>query len=228
MALGNRDGGRHDEIYSIELDDKLLPYARESLRKQGLLDRVRLIQGDSATEVGKLTVAFDLVFVDGDHTYDGVARDLEAVTPLLGGGSVVMCHDYFHPANQDGTYGVKRAVDAWSVTSGFGFAGSLGASLCTPGPSSRGRSALIHPPPPRRLIGLPSADKDPREDEATVSRLRLASAATVDPREALILQAVQPCVPGAEEETARRQAMTVAYTLPDLRASAFAPRGSKA
>ena len=53
MALGNRDGGRHDEIYSIELDDKLLPYARESLRKQGLLDRVRLIQGDSATEVGK-------------------------------------------------------------------------------------------------------------------------------------------------------------------------------
>ena len=66
------------------------------------------------------------MFVDGDHTYDGVARDLEAVTPLLGGGSVVMCHDYFHPANQDGTYGVKRAVDAWSVTSGFGFCGKFG------------------------------------------------------------------------------------------------------
>lgn len=126
LALGNRDGGRHDPIYSIELDDKLLPYARESLRKRSLVDRVHLIQGDSATEIGKLTIAFDLVFVDGDHSYVGVARDLAAITPLLGVDAVVMCHDYFHPANEDGAYGVKCAVDEWAAITDFQFCGKFG------------------------------------------------------------------------------------------------------
>jgi predicted O-methyltransferase YrrM len=126
MALGNKAAGRADIIYSIELDDKLLPFATESLRKQGVLDQVELIQGDSATAIGQIEATLDIVFVDGDHSELGVERDLAALTPRLGAEAVVMCHDYFHPANEDGTYGVKVAVDRWAPGAGAWFCGRFG------------------------------------------------------------------------------------------------------
>ena len=70
-------------------------------------------------------------------------------------------------------------------------------------------------PPPRRLVGLPSAAKD-RHDAGVVSRFPFAPAVTVDPGKALILQSFQPGLPEAEEEIARRKALEVTYTLPEL------------
>ena len=35
----------------------------------------------------------DLLFIDGDHTYDGVRRDYEMYSPLVKPGGVIVFHD---------------------------------------------------------------------------------------------------------------------------------------
>jgi len=36
---------------------------------------------------------FDLVFIDGDHTYEGLSRDWESWSPLIGTRGVIALHD---------------------------------------------------------------------------------------------------------------------------------------
>ncbi len=47
---------------------------------------------------------FDLVLVDGDHTYEGVLADAEGVLPCVQPGGYILFHDGFHAD-------VKRAID---------------------------------------------------------------------------------------------------------------------
>jgi|TARA_Y100000034_G_scaffold126510_1_gene177839 predicted O-methyltransferase YrrM len=50
--------------------------------------------------------SFDFVFIDADHTYEGVMRDIEAWTPKIRPGGFITGHDY-----QDATAGVQQAVN---------------------------------------------------------------------------------------------------------------------
>ena len=55
--------------------------------------------------------SLDLVFLDADHSYDGVRADIEAWLPKVRNGGWIGGHDY---GNGDPAYdfsGVKRAVD---------------------------------------------------------------------------------------------------------------------
>lgn len=61
---------------------------------------------------------FDFVFIDGNHSYESVAEDIAAWWPLVKGGGLLAGHDYNHPANQRGNFGVKRAVDEFAATEG--------------------------------------------------------------------------------------------------------------
>ena len=54
---------------------------------------------------------FDIVFIDGDHTYAAVKADLEAWWPKVRAGGIFCGDDY---AWSD----VKRAVDAFAKTAG--------------------------------------------------------------------------------------------------------------
>jgi hypothetical protein len=45
--------------------------------------------------------AFDLVLVDGDHSYEGGMADLVNVWPLVKPGGAVVFHDITHPAHLD-------------------------------------------------------------------------------------------------------------------------------
>ena len=50
---------------------------------------------------------FDLVFIDGDHSYKGCKEDIEAWMPLVKLGGWLSGHDY----RTDLDFGVKQAVD---------------------------------------------------------------------------------------------------------------------
>jgi hypothetical protein len=53
---------------------------------------------------------FDLVFLDADHTYEGVKKDIELWYPLIKKNGILSGHDYGF--NNTGTYkGVQKAVD---------------------------------------------------------------------------------------------------------------------
>ena len=54
---------------------------------------------------------FDWVYIDGDHTYEGVRADLLAWVPKVKVGGLVLCDDYVEGQWFQG--GVKRAVDEY-------------------------------------------------------------------------------------------------------------------
>lgn len=75
---------------------------------------------DWQTESGARII--DLLFIDGDHTYAGVKKDIEAWTPLA---NVVVFHDYAKKPDAHALHHeVKRAADElmtadiWSRTNG--------------------------------------------------------------------------------------------------------------
>lgn len=58
---------------------------------------------------------YDLIYIDGDHSYEGAKADAELAYPLLKKGGVMIFDDY----NND-QFGVRRAVDEFlESVSGF-------------------------------------------------------------------------------------------------------------
>lgn len=79
-----------------------------------VLSNVTLIEGYSEDVFNKIPDDIDFMFIDGDHSYEGVKRDCDNYLPKLKSGSMVSFHDY-HSSFE----GVKKAVDeacaGWQV-----------------------------------------------------------------------------------------------------------------
>jgi len=76
--------------------------------------KLHLIRGDShdprtLEKVKKIlgSEELDFLFIDGDHTYEGVKRDFEMYSPLVRRGGVVAFHDIV-PGPQEYVGGVPR------------------------------------------------------------------------------------------------------------------------
>ena len=52
---------------------------------------------------------FDLIFIDGDHRYEGVKRDFENFRPLLSKRGVIL----FHDVDPDHVFKGREGGDAW-------------------------------------------------------------------------------------------------------------------
>jgi predicted O-methyltransferase YrrM len=85
--------GDHNSIVtSIDIapqNDELLQIA---LRKSGLADKVQLLVGDSRVGEARMN-SYDLVFVDGDHSYEGVANDYEHWRKAVKPGGYLAFHN---------------------------------------------------------------------------------------------------------------------------------------
>src|SRR5262245_16859053 len=72
------------------------------------------LQGDSHTteereKGGSYCDTFDLIFIDGDHRYEGVKRDFENYRPLLSPRGVMM----FHDVDPDHVFKGAAGGDVW-------------------------------------------------------------------------------------------------------------------
>jgi len=71
--------------------------------------RISLLEGLSFETIPRayelVKTQFDFAFVDGDHSYEGVLKDIEAVSQFLREGSYVLFHDAHY-------FEVKEAIDA--------------------------------------------------------------------------------------------------------------------
>lgn len=87
--------------------------------------RFSVIIGDSVETMeamAKKGEKFDYIYIDGDHRYEGVKRDIIAAIPLLDKNGVMVFDDYgvtggwgltfnAEGVEMNGEYGVKKAVD---------------------------------------------------------------------------------------------------------------------
>ena len=78
-------------------------------------ERRIILNADTLTAARSIPPAsLDFVFVDADHTFAAVQADLAAWFPKLKIGGIFCGHDYDHPSDRRGTWGVRRAVDAFA------------------------------------------------------------------------------------------------------------------
>jgi hypothetical protein len=77
-----------------------------NIAKAGFADIVTALQGDSSI-LTRLREDIDFIFIDADHEYDSVAKDIFAVRHLLTPETILCGHDF----GSDRWPGVKLAVD---------------------------------------------------------------------------------------------------------------------
>jgi len=90
MSEGNRDTWAESKKNTASFSDFVVP--------------VRGFSTDVVEQVRKIAPSLDLLFIDGDHSYEGVKADWEAYKDFLNPGAIVVFHDY------GWADGVKRVV----------------------------------------------------------------------------------------------------------------------
>lgn len=109
------------DLLGADLDAELA----DAMKRLGVADGVNLVIGDSRTiemPPGRL----DLLFIDGDHSYEGARADFERWGPRVRAGGHLLFHDAVDTGGYGNVYpGVQRAVAA--VADGGSFVPARGA-----------------------------------------------------------------------------------------------------
>lgn len=113
-------------IYSVDIAfaGEVGEIHKANLAEAGLGENVKRIAADShdkATvakfrKLEKGTTPLTILFVDGDHTFEGALLDLQMWTPLIKIGGKLLIHDTATPANplpHPLHFEVSRAVSTW-------------------------------------------------------------------------------------------------------------------
>jgi len=90
------------EIISVEKNPEHVRMAMENIRRATMEGRIRVIEGDGRTELGKLSGSFDLVFLDAEKTQ--YLAYLKAVEQNLHKGSVLVADNVGIFKDQMGDY----------------------------------------------------------------------------------------------------------------------------
>lgn len=102
-GCGSFEQSWHDDNYNQVLE-----------RIKGNEDKVVLLKGFSYKMAEHITdESLGLVYVDGDHTYEGARADIDSYWPKLVKGGIMAFHDARNP-----TYGIQNAIH--DFTKGIG------------------------------------------------------------------------------------------------------------
>src|SRR5687767_10264579 len=96
LGLGARESG--GRVVAIEYDVQRAKEAAENVRKAGVIDVVRVIQGDAFAEIPKLPGTFDLVFLDAWKP--DYKKFFDMVYPRLNPGGVFVAHNVVNKKNE--------------------------------------------------------------------------------------------------------------------------------
>lgn len=87
-----------------QVDTYCMPYFKKNLADHIAAKRVFPVRAFSYKF--ELPFKVDMVFIDGDHRYETVKKDIKRALSLLKPGGIISGHDYDHPTWP----GVKKAV----------------------------------------------------------------------------------------------------------------------
>jgi len=91
------------KLYCIDPFEEHNPVAKictRQLRRSGLSDRVVFIRGFSGQVAHQIPKECDFMFVDGDHSFDGLKTDWDIVQHCLTPGGIVCFHDTTIPREE--------------------------------------------------------------------------------------------------------------------------------
>ena len=110
----------YEEVSKKELGSGNLTrkqFVMDIIRKYGLEGKIELIQGFSFFVARDFHQPLDFIFIDGDHSFEGVLEDYFDWSGMLKVGGVIAFHDYykiddFKRCNPE-SYGPARVVDEY-------------------------------------------------------------------------------------------------------------------
>jgi acetyltransferase-like isoleucine patch superfamily enzyme/SAM-dependent methyltransferase len=107
------------KLHIFDID--FTPFDHASFQASLSEGMVELHHGDSSSSLATLPDrSFDFIYIDGDHSYEGVSKDLAEASRKIKEGGWIVCNDYtiYSPVEQI-KYGVYRAVNEFCWQQGF-------------------------------------------------------------------------------------------------------------
>lgn len=114
--------------FGLDVDKSAIRNTKRTLEKWNLMEYCTLFCGDLATFLKKHPISPTMVFVDGDHRYEGVKRDTEVLSSFVARDVPILFHDFLNPGKEHGECEVKRACEEWEQSGHVQFMGSFGCS----------------------------------------------------------------------------------------------------
>ena len=112
---------RPTRLHLFDIDPAAIECANEVFRQEVERGTVATHLGDSAALMASMPDRyFDWIYIDGDHSYEGVKKDLAAALPKLKQGGLLAMNDYiyFEPSGFS-KYGVMEAVNEFCIEHDF-------------------------------------------------------------------------------------------------------------
>lgn len=127
-ALANSERTTKPQFFGLDVDLHSIWRTFNTIEQAGLSEYALIFYGNLQQFMQEFSIQPTMVFVDGDHRYEGVKRDLQSLSTFLTAGTPVLCHDYLNPENDTGELGVRQAVNEF-VKEGYAeFIGAFGCS----------------------------------------------------------------------------------------------------
>lgn len=112
-ALMNQGRKVQPQYYGVDIDPEALLRTHQILKGCKLDQYAAMFCGNVEQFAESIDIAPTMVFLDGDHSYEWVKRDLAVLGTICPPGTPVLCHDYRHSLHETGEYGVQPACDEW-------------------------------------------------------------------------------------------------------------------
>lgn len=105
------------KLHLIDIDPKSIKVAKKRFEDEIAQNLVEVYREDSSVCLSKMSdVAFDWIYIDGDHSYEGVKKDLEAAHQRLKPDGLISLNDYIFFGSSDLTkYGIIEATNEFCV-----------------------------------------------------------------------------------------------------------------
>lgn len=125
-ALANPARTQPPQFHGIDLIAESINRTRQILATEMLGQYCHLFHGVLREFVQRWAITPTMVFLDGDHSYEGCKADLEILSTYLRPETPVLVHDFLNEENQSGKIGVQRAALEWAAAGHGRFMGCAG------------------------------------------------------------------------------------------------------